>query len=186
VSEHLNAPDIPLDRARELLAKPELLKRETEHHRRAMVRLRRGERMIGHLEQMDLFYLLGGARGAGHITAPSGPRTGWTDCSGFQCFDLATMGVQLRNPTGWTGTLVEEGHEGASPYFTLFLKEPEQTEGHVIARRRHKPKVGADEWRWGECGGNDNPHPGGGPTWFHPTPERIAEFPYQRRFKVLS
>lgn len=175
-----------LDRAHEHLAKPEPLKIESERHRRTMTRLRRGERLWTHLEKLELIYLLGGARSTGQIVGPSGRGAAWTDCSGAQLFDMRAMGLQPRSPAGWTGTLVEEGHEGTSPYFTLFLKEPEQTEGHVIGRRRHKPRVGQDEWRWTECGGFDNPHAGGGPSWFEPTPERVAEFPYQRHFKVLG
>lgn len=178
---------ITLDRAREFLAKPEPLRRETERHRRAMKRLRRGEELWSWLESLDLIYLLGGARSTGQIVGPHHQKgIPWTDCSGAQLFDMRVMGLNPRFPAGWTGTLVQEGHEGVSPYFTLFLKEPEQTEGHVIARRRHKPHLGDEGWRWTECGGNDNPHPGGGPTWFHPTAERVAEFPYQRHFAVLA
>ena len=178
---------VSLEQARAHLAKPEQLKVESERHRRTMTRLRRGERLWDHLSHLDLIYLLGGARESGQIVGPHNQHgVPWTDCSGAQLFDMRAMGLQPHNPAGWTGTLVEEGHEGTSPYFTLFLKEPEQTEGHVIGRRRHKPRVGQDEWRWTECGGFDNPHPGGGPTWFEPTAERIAEFPYQRHFKVLS
>lgn len=187
MSDHPISPAIPLDRAHELLAKPQKLKRETERHHRTMVRLRRGERLWDHLVSLDLIYLLGGARSTGTIVGPHNhKRVPWTDCSGAQLYDMRAMGLQPRSPAGWTGTLVEEGHEGTSPYFTLFLKEPEQTEGHVIARRRHKPRVGEDEWRWTECGGFDNPHPGGGPAWFHPTPERIGEFPFHRHFVVLG
>lgn len=175
-----------LDVAHEHLAPPEQLRRETEHHHRLLKRLRRGETLISHLQGLDLIYLLGGARETGTIVGPRGHGVEWTDCSGFQLFDMRAMGLQPRYPAGWTGTLVQEGHEGSSPYFTLFLKEPEQTEGHVISRRRHKPHMGKEVWRWAECGGSDNPHPGGGPTWFEPTAERIAEFPYIRHFKVLS
>jgi hypothetical protein len=177
---------LSLDRAAELLAAPEQLRHPPERHRHTMVRLRRGERLWSHLEGLGLIYLLGGARENGQIVGPRGRGVDWTDCSGGQIYDLRAMGVQLRAPDGWTGTLVEEGHEGTSPYFTLFLKEPFQTEGHVIGRRRHQPRVGSDEWRWTEVGGFDNPHSGGGAAWFHPTPERIAEFPYHRHFKVLG
>lgn len=173
-----------IDQAHSFLEKPRDLK--GERHDRIMHRIRRGEHSTSHLESLELIYLLGGARGAHGITPPIGKGVQWTDCSGFAIFELAVMGVQLKAPTGWTGTLVQEGHAGVSEYFTLFLKEPEQTEGHVIERRRHRPHAGRDEWRWSECGGFDNPKAGDGPAWFHPTPERIAEFPFQRHFAVLA
>lgn len=187
ITEQPTRASMSIASAHELLQRPEPLKVETEHHRRAMVRLRRGEKLWSHLEDLDLIYLLGGARETGVIVGPQ-DRHGveWTDCSGAQLFDMRAMGLNPAYPAGWTGTLVQEGHEGTSPYFTLLLKEPEQTEGHVIARRRHKPRVGPEQWRWTECGGFDNPHTGGGPSWFHPTPERVAEFPYHRHFKVLA
>lgn len=173
--------------AHDLLVKPEPLNRETEHHHQVMVRLRRGEHLVSHLEALDLSYLLGGARSSGtHISGPLGKNDAWTDCSGFELYDRRAMGLMPRYPVGWTGTIATEGHEGSSPYYMVLLKEPEETEGHTIQRRRHKPRVGPEVWRWTECGGSDNPHPAGGPTWFEPTAERIAEFPIHRYFKVLS
>lgn len=151
-------------------------------------KIRRVEKAITHLQKLGLIYLLGGARSGGTVHGPSGRGEAWTDCSGFACYLLKIAGIKLRHPDGWTGTLVEEGHKGMSDYLTLFLKEPEQTEGHVIIRLRKRPRwwhFGAPKYRWAECGGMDNPRAGGGPTWFRPTPSRIAEFPYQRYFKEL-
>jgi hypothetical protein len=178
---------VTIAEAHELLRRPEPLKRETERHRRTMVRLRRGEQLVSHLESLDLSYLLGGARGSGtYISGPAGKDEAWTDCSGFELYVRRAMGLMPKDPVGWTGTIVTEGHEGLSPYYVVLLKEPDQTEGHTIQRRRHKPRVGPEVFRWTECGGSDNPHPAGGPTWFEPTAERIAEFPYRRYFKALS
>lgn len=187
-----SGPQISLEAARALLADPLPIARSHRHDAK-MARVRRGEESISRLEQRDLIYLLGGARQYSpvqRILAPVGHDDHWTDCSGCAEFECAVMGLQLRNPAGWTGTLVTEGRQGTSPYFTLMLKEPEQTEGHVIMRFRHHPgflhREGAAKWRWAECGGIDNPTAGGGPTWFHPTDERIAEFPYHRHFEALS
>jgi hypothetical protein len=171
------------------LAKPSEIV-DSPAHRDKMVRMRRVERSITELEDLDLIYLLGGARGAHGIEPPRGHGQEWSDCSGFVLFELAVAHIQTKSPTGWTGTLVSEGSEGLSEYLTVFIKEPEQTEGHTILRLRHHPgwrhREGAAEWRWAECGGSDNPHPGGGPTYFKPTDARIAEFPYHRHFKILS
>lgn len=173
------------------LEKPRQLDHEHPAYHHKMVRIRRGETMMSRLEALELGYLLGGARGNGrHITAPHHKGEAWSDCSGCTLFEMLVMGLQPRSPIGWTGTLAREGSEGLSEFFTIFLKEPEQTEGHVIMRFRHHPgwrgREGAAEWRWAECGGRDNPHAGGGPTWFKPTDERVAEFPIRRHFKVLS
>lgn len=151
-------------------------------------RIRRVEKAITRLSRMGLIYKLGGARTATGIAEPVGRGLPWTDCSGFAQYLCAIAGIQLRNPAGWTGTLVHEGQGGDSPIFTLLLKEPEQTEGHVIVRLRKRPRwwhLGAPKFRWAECGGFDNPKPGDGPTWFRPTESRIAEFPYHRHFGVL-
>jgi hypothetical protein len=150
---------------------------------------RRAERTIKALERMGLVYDLGGARGSSEhngINPPSGSGLPWTDCSGFVLYIMSILGIKAKHPAGWTGTLVEEGEVGASPYFTIYLKEPEQREGHVIIRLRKRPRwwhLGKPKHRWAECGGNDNPHPDDGPTFWTPSKERIAEFPYQRHFR---
>jgi hypothetical protein len=138
---------------------------------------------------MGLLYKLGGARGAGQggIANPSGPGVGWTDCSGLAYYLLGVANIPVRYPGGWTGTLKVEGAEGLSPYLTLFIKEPDLVGGHVIIRLRHRPRwrrmLGmAAKFRWVECGGRDNPRPGGGPTYFRPTQARIEEFPVRRHF----
>lgn len=151
-------------------------------------KIRRGERAVTDLERLGLHYLLGGARGAGGvILPPSGPRTGWTDCSGCQYYLLDVMGIPYdRSKPLWTGSLKDWGVEGYSEFFTLFLKEPDRVDGHVIARLRHRPgwrhRSGPARFRWVECGGFDNPKAGGGPTWFRPTKARVAEFPIRRHF----
>jgi hypothetical protein len=155
-------------------------------------RIRRVEKAVGRLSRLSLIYKLGGARDYNpeHILEPSGAGVGWSDCSGFAAYLCAVAGLRLKHPAGWTGTLVEEGKQGTSPYLTLYIKDPYDTEGHVIVRLRHHPRwrraLGmAAKWRWAECGGRDNPKSGGGPTWFRPTDERVAEFPYQRHFEAL-
>jgi len=153
-----------------------------------MRRARRVEKTITKLAAMDLIYLLGGGRATGHISWPATPGRAWTDCSGFACLLCQVAGIRLNFPAGWTGTLVEEGEEGTSPYFTLFIKEPLQTEGHVIIRLRKRPRwwhFGQPKYRWAECGGRDNPRSGGGPTWFRPTAARIEEFPFRRHFPAV-
>lgn len=161
---------------------------ETPHEEK-LRRCRRAEKAVTALQAMNLIYRLGGGRGGGHALWPTGSGIAWGDCSWFACLICAIAGIRLKHPDGWTGTLVEEGSDGTSPYLTLFLKEPQQTEGHVIVRLRKRPRPwhrGEPRFRWAECGGRDNPHPNGGPTWFKPTPERIAEFPFKRHFETLS
>lgn len=160
-------------------------------HEAKLRRIRRVEKAVGALTRMNLVYKLGGARlytPHQEILGPGAPGTAWTDCSGFALYLLAVAGVPLRNAAGWTGTLVNEGRAGTSEYLTLYLKGPTQTEGHVIVRLRKRPRPwhrGVPRYRWAECGGNDNPRAGGGPTWFRPSRTRIAEFPFQRRFEQL-
>lgn len=162
------------------------------NHTQKIKHLRRAEKAITNLSRMNLVYSLGGARAGAKehngVNSPSGNGLPWTDCSGFALYIMSIVGIKAHNPGGWTGTLVEEGYEGESQYFTLYLKEPQQTEGHVIVRLRKRPKwwhLGKPKYRWAECGGRDNPTAGDGPTWFRPTKSRIAEFPYHRHFKIL-
>lgn len=158
-------------------------------HKQKINHCRRAEQAIKGLEGKSLIYSLGGSRGGSEhngILSPSSSGIPWTDCSGFALYVMSILGIKAKHPAGWTGTLVEEGEEGVSSYFTLFLKEPQQTEGHVIIRLRKRPRwwhLGKPRHRWAECGGRDNPHPGDGPTFFTPTRARIAEFPYKRHFK---
>ena len=145
------------------------------------VRIRRAEREISRLQALDLEYLLGGGRNCGpapcnHRAFSHGGKGG--DCSWLQLLVCHILGVPIKSPLGWTGTLVGEGHEGPGRMYTIYIKEPQQTEGHTIGRFHHP-----DHDRWFECGGRDNPQPGDGVTWFRPTPERIREFPYLRHFK---
>lgn len=154
-------------------------------------KIRRVEKRITHLQRLRLSYLLGGARGNNHgITGPKRRGEDWTDCSGFALYLLRVAGIDVKDKNGWTGTLATEGREGTSPYLTLYIKEPYKTEGHVIIRLRHHPRwrqfLGmAPRWRWAECGGYDNPRPGGGPTWFRPSGRRVAEFTHVRHFPEL-
>lgn len=160
-------------------------------NRDKLKRMRRVEKAVKRLQAMDLIYDLGGSRGGSThngIENPTGDGLPWTDCSGFALYVMSIAGVKATDPSGWTGTLVDEGKEGDSPYLTLFLKEPFNTEGHVIIRLRRRPRPwhkGVPKFRWAECGGSDNPHVNGGPTFFRPTTERIAEFPFHRNFAQL-
>lgn len=162
-------------------------------------RQRRGEHCITHLEQLGLDYGWGGARvQSGHymtIAPPAGPGRKWTDCAGGAFYVADTMGLPIVKEVHrlggeiWTGTLAQVGEEGYSELFTLFLKDPFEEvegEGHVIMRLRRNPRWYEDHslprFRWAEVGGSDNPSPGGGMSWFRPTPERIAEFTHVRHF----
>lgn len=161
------------------------------HTDKQLKRIRRVEQAVTNLKKMRLIYSLGGSRGSHEhngIKNPTGANLPWTDCSGFALYLMSIAGIKADNPGGWTGTLVKEGESGTSEFFTLYLKEPEQTEGHVIIRLRKRPRwwhFGYPKFRWAECGGRDNPQAGEGPTWFRPSKSRIAEFPYQRRFRGL-
>ena len=146
-------------------------------------RVREAEKEISRLQALDLQYVLGGGRNCTntrtgicgakkfHQGGPGG------DCSWLQLLVCHILKVPLDSPIGWTGTLVNEGHKGPGKLYTIYIKEPFQTEGHTIGRFHHPHHD-----RWFECGGFDNPQPGDGVTWFRPTPERIAEFPVQRHF----
>lgn len=163
-------------------------------HDQKMVKQRRMEHAVGRLQAKDLIYDLGGARFAGRITSPIGDGTAWTDCSGFAVFLIQVGGFPTGHlfPDGvlWTGSIADNLPKGVSDYLTFFLKEPHETEGHVIIRLRQRPKPfhkGVPHYRWAECGGSDNPHPGGGPTWLTPgramglsIAERVGEFDYHR------
>lgn len=151
-------------------------------------RIRRAEKEITRLQRLHLPYKLGGGRwwsGKRSGTTANGPG----DCSWLAMHICDVLGVKLKNPAGNTVSLAEEGQEGTSDLFTLFIKNPPGNveDEHVILRFRRRRTFGGllPRYRWAECGGSDNPTPGGGPTWFRPTPERIAQFPIHRHFKGL-
>lgn len=158
---------------------------------KAKVRIRRLEEAVGRLARMRLIYLWGGARGSGAMIPPTHKGQGWSDCSGFVQYILAVAGIKLSNPVGSTWSLAEEGSHGEGDLLTLFIKNPPGDE-HVIVRHRKRPRpwhFGKTRYRWSQCGGSDNPQPGGGPSWFIPgftlgwRPEnRIREFPIKRNF----
>lgn len=153
-------------------------------------KIRRVEKAITNLQKMGLLYLWGGARLNGHMTPPTTNGQGWTDCSGFVEYLLAVANIS--NHAGSTFSLATEGQEGRGEIFTLFIKNEPVHDAHVIIRLRKRPRpwhFGKTRYRWAECGGSDNPRPGGGPSWFTPgakqgrRPEdRIAEFPIHRNF----
>lgn len=166
------------------------LKKRITGHERAIARVRRGESRIKHLSKMGLFYFYGGGRLAGRIIeAVRG--TKWTDCSGCATDVCDVMGIKLKNDAGSTWSLAEEGESGTSEYFTLFIKNASGDE-HVIMRFRKRPRpwhFGRPRYRWGQCGGTDNPDSRGGPSFFIPGlkmgmnwKDRVAEFPIHRQF----
>ena len=127
---------------------------------------------VDRLVKLRLPYVFGG----GHWTPA--PVNGPFDCSSF-----ASRLWQMLEPglsTGTTYTLAEEGVEGEGDYFTLFINNvPGRPDwSHVIVRIKD-----GNTYRWCQCGGRDNPAPGGGPSWFHPTPARIQEFQTRRHPK---
>jgi hypothetical protein len=147
----------------------------------AFARIRAAEHEISRLQALDLSYLLGGGRRCGptpcnHTAFSQGGEGG--DCSWLQYLVCHILGVSVKSPIGWTGTLQFEGHSGPGKLYTIYVKEPENTEGHTIGRFHHPSRD-----HWFECGGSDNPQPGDGVSWIHPTPERIAEFPILRHFE---
>lgn len=149
--------------------------------------IRKIEKAAKLVSRRDLRYAYGGGRGATRMTEPplSGP---WTDCSGFFMWLCQKAGVHLKNYVGSTRSLAEEGMAGTSPWFTAFIKNNPGGDEHIIIRLRRKwlaSRLLFGEFRWVECGGSDNPSLLEGPTFFHPTPERIAEFPIRRYFKEL-
>jgi hypothetical protein len=159
-------------------------------------RFRRTEKFISRVARLNRPYKLGGGR------RWDPPRTVLSeeggDCSWWAMELAAKLGIKLKNPAGSTLSLAEEGSEGIGDLFTLFIKNPpgEVDNEHVIVRMRRRPLrskvltavrdalVGSH--RWTECGGNDNPKPLGGPTWFRPTVSRVAEFPIRRHFPELE
>lgn len=164
-------------------------------HAQKLVMQRRGEHLVTHLERMRLIYLLGGARFGDRIVGPTGKGDAWSDCSGGAFFVAAAMGLPVidifKGHPIWTGSFVDLLQEGESDYLTFHLKEPYETEGHVIFSMRERPKpwhAGEPRYRFAEQGGTDNPHPGGGMTWLpHPgrgmglsVHERLSEFDYKR------
>lgn len=162
----------------------------------ALARIRRGETLTKRLQGMNLIYSYGGGRVGGHITTPQAGQK-WTDCSGFATYLLDAMGVKLKNDAGSTWSLAEEGVAGVGEFCTLFIKNASAPgDEHVIVRLRKRPRpwhLGKTKYRWVECGGSDNPTPGGGPAFFTPgrgmglTPEqRIKEFPIHRKFPELE
>lgn len=164
-------------------------------HSQKLVMQRRGEHLITHLGHLDLIYLLGGARFGDRISGPLGPRSAWSDCSGGAFFVGAAMGLPMvkifEGHPIWTGSFVDLLQPGESDYLTFYLKEPYETEGHVIMRLRERPKPwhrGIPRYRFAEQGGSDNPAPGGGMHWLkHPgqgmgltVHQRLAEFDHHR------
>lgn len=147
-------------------------------------KVEKGAKMVS---RRSLIYVYGGGRGATRMMNPP-KQGGWTDCSGYAQWLCQIAGIPLKNYVGSTWSLAEEGYEGESPWFTLFIKNNPGRDEHVIIRLRRKWSITRKmfgEHRWIECGGSDNPTLGSGPAWFHPTPERVREFYIHRAFKVL-
>lgn len=151
------------------------------NRKEAFKRIRHAEHECKRLEQLFGTYDLGGGRNCG--SKPCDFKNGLYqgkyvgDCSWLQCYICDILGIKLKSPIGWTGTLVNEGLPGHGKLYTIHIKDPFDTEGHTIGQFHHPIRD-----RWVECGGSDNPHPGDGVTFWHPTAERIAEFPYKRHF----
>lgn len=147
----------------------------------AFKKLRHVEHEIKRLELLYGTYDLGGGRNCGPRPCRfehglfEGKYVG--DCSWLQCLVCDLLGIKLKDPLGWTGTLVKEGHAGYGRWYTIHIKNPFETEGHTIGEFHH-PMM----HRWFQCGGSDNPKPNDGVTFWKPTAERIAEFPYKRHF----
>ncbi|MBS1893658.1 MAG: hypothetical protein JST59_20350 [Actinobacteria bacterium] len=150
--------------------------------RRIIRKVEKGAKLVS---ARKLDYAFGGGRGATRMMSP--PEAGpWTDCSGYASWLCQISGIPLKNYVGSTWSLAEEGHEGESIWFTMFIKNNAGDDQHIILRLRRRlldPKrLRYGRYRWVECGGSDNPVLGSGPAWFHPTPERIAQFYTHRHF----
>jgi hypothetical protein len=157
--------------------------RASHIHPEAFARIRKAEHEISRLQSLDGEYTLGGGRNCGstpcnYRALKNQPGNDVGDCSWLQYLVCHILRVPVKSPIGWTGTLQFEGHSGEGKLYTIYIKEPENTEGHTIGRFHHPAKD-----HWFECGGRDNPQPGDGVTWFHPTEERIKEFPILRHFE---
>ena len=153
--------------------------------RKAIRRIEKGAKLVS---RRNLKYAYGGGRGATRMIDP--PASGeWTDCSGFAMWLCQEADVHLHNYVGSTWSLAEEGSEGESPWFTMFIKNnPEGHDEHIILRLRRKWLIERKifgEFRWVECGGSDNPTLLNGPTFFHPTPDRVRQFYIHRKFPEL-
>jgi hypothetical protein len=143
-------------------------------------RVRTGEREISRLAALGLYYGFGGGRNCGpHPCGDYSAGQVGGDCSWLVLRTCYIMGLPIKNWLGSTYSLAEEGSEGKGKLFTIHVKNPpDPHEAHTIMEFHHP---GHD--RGAECGGSDNPHPRGGPSWFRPSAERIAEFPIKRHFK---
>lgn len=143
--------------------------------------------MVSKLSRRRLFYGWGGARQGGIVVGPKRAGEAWTDCSGLALYLARVAGIPLENGAGSTWSMASEGEAGTSPYMTWFIKNTTVEDAHVIIRLRKRPRWWrrSPAYRWAECGGYDNPSPGGGPSWFEPTEARIAEFPIHRHFAAL-
>lgn len=143
--------------------------------------IRAAEHTITRLEHMGLHYDFGGGRN--HGSTPTMPRDLERGGDGGDCSWLAgVVCVKLGQRIVWPGStfsLATEGVEGRGKIFTMHIKNlADPAESHVILEFAHPGHT-----RWAECGGRDNPTSTGGPAWFHPTADRIAEFPIKRHFR---
>jgi hypothetical protein len=143
--------------------------------------LRGAEHTVSRLEHLGLHYGFGGGRDCGNV--PCMPRHYQAGDTGGDCSWLAAvLCFKLGQKVSWPGstyTLATEGREGEGKMFTMHIKNlADPAESHVIVEFKHPTHT-----RWAECGGRDNPTPGGGPAWFHPTDARIEEFAIKRHFK---
>lgn len=141
------------------------------------------EHEVARLKALDLYYGRGGGRNCGPLPCTHADYTENDiagDCSWLTLRLCAVAHFPIKDWLGYTGTLAGEGEAGEGWLFTMHIKDPyeHEGEGHVINEFHHP-----DRHRWAECGGSDNPSDRGGPNWFEPTAERIAEFPVKRHFK---
>ncbi len=156
-------------------------------------KIRRVEQQVKRGEKLDHAYVFGGGRNCGYnpCTLKSNDDG---DCSWWQGHLINVAGYKLPFPASElsTYTLAElpkwdpkNFAFGQGKYFTIRIKNitgnPE--ESHTIAELRN---------RFTECGGSDNPHEDGRPTWFHPGEgmgltlfQRLAEFPTMVHIKGL-
>lgn len=129
--------------------------------------------------KLGLHYLWGGGHLPGDPAAhPNGP---W-DCSGWALHLLATVVEHVNgsgmNTIGFMNAARSKSNgleEGEGRWITFYVKDD-----HMVTRVVFRGRT-----YWMQCGGSDNPKPGDGPTFWHPTPERIREFTFHCHPKGL-
>lgn len=102
------------------------------------------------------------------------------DCSWFGswCWDREVGGEQV----GTTYTMAAWGEPGYGKVLTVHIYDGDPANAHecISIDPKGLGRTDPSVLLWAECGGDDNPTPGNGPSWFHPTQARIDHFSIKR------